>query len=167
MERLRAILEPLVEQLPPGAERARVLRRLGESSFDDFERSERLLEQAFIEAETDARLKAEIVMPRVMTAFLRHGPAAAVTLARGSAQVVEDSGDLVLLAIYLAELSFSELCADGLTPGVLERALELEQLVGPLQTHTPPTLVEGLRLLYADEHDAAGEASANGCTPRR
>jgi DNA-binding CsgD family transcriptional regulator len=157
VERLRAILEPLVEQLPPGAERARVLRRLGESSFDDFERSERLLEQAFIEAETDARLKAEIVMARVMTAFLRHGPAAAVRLARGSAQVVEDSGDLVLLAIYLAELSFSELCADGLTPGVLERALELEQLVGPLQTHTPPTLVEGLRLLYADEHDAAGE----------
>ena len=29
-----------------------------------------------------ARLKAEIVMPRVMTAFLRHGPAAAVKLAR-------------------------------------------------------------------------------------
>jgi ATP/maltotriose-dependent transcriptional regulator MalT len=158
VERLRAILEPLVEQLPPGAERARVLRRLGESSFDDFERSERLLEQAFIEAETDARLKAEIVMPRVMTAFLRHGPAAAVKLARGSAQVVEDSGDVVLLAMFLAELSFSELCADGLTPGVLERALELEQLVGPLQTHTPPTLVEGLRLMYADEHDAAGKA---------
>ena len=170
VERLRAILEPLVEQLPPGVERARVLRRLGESSFDDFERSERLLEQAFIEADTDARLKAEIVMPRVMTAFLRHGPAVAVALARDSAQVVEDSGDLVLLAVFLAELSFSELCADGLTPGVLERALELEQLVGPLQTHTPPTLVEGLRLLYADEHEAArkpleqayGEAAARG-----
>ena len=82
VERLRAILEPLVEQLPPGVERARVLRRLGETSFDDFERSERLLEQAFIEAETDARLKAEIVGPRVTTAFLRHGPAAAVKLAR-------------------------------------------------------------------------------------
>jgi DNA-binding CsgD family transcriptional regulator len=158
VERLRAILEPLVEQLPPGVERARVLRRLGETSFDDFERSERLFEQAFIEAETDARLKAEIVRPQVMTAFLRHGPAAAVKLARGSAQVVEDSGDLVLLAMYLAELSLSELCADGLTPGVLERALELEQLVGPLPTPTTPTLVDGLRLLYADEHDAAGEA---------
>ena len=157
VERLRAILEPLVEQLPPGAERARVLRRLGETSFDDFERSERLLEQAFLEAETDARLKAGIVGPRVTTAFLRHGPAAAVKLARGSAQVVEDSGDLVLLAMYLAELSLSELCADGLTPGVLERALELEQLVGPLPTPTTPTLVDGLRLLYADEHDAAGE----------
>ena len=158
VERLRAILEPLVEQLPPGVERARVLRRLGETSFDDFERSERLLEQAFIEAETDARLKAEIVGPRVTTAFLRHGPAAAVKLARSSAQVVEDSGDLVLLATYLAELSLAELCGDGLTPGVLERALELEQLVGPLPTPTTPTLVDGLRLLYADEHEAAGEA---------
>ena len=158
VERLRAILDPLVEQLPPGVERARVLRRLGETSFDDFERSERLLEQAFLEAETDARLKAGIVGPRVTTAFLRHGPAAAVKLARDSAQVVEDSGDLVLLAMYLAELSLSELCADGLTPGVLERALELEQLVGPLPTPTTPTLVDGLRLLYADEHDAAGEA---------
>ena len=45
-----------------------------------------------------------------------------------------------------------------MTPGVLERALELEQLVGPLPTPTTPTLVDGLRLLYADEHDAAGEA---------
>ncbi len=157
-ERSRLILEPLLEQLPPGAERARVLRRLGESSGDDFERSERLLEQAFIEAESDPRLKAEIVMPRVMTAFLRHGPAAAVKLARDSAQVVEDSGDIVLLAMFLAELSFSELCADGLTPGVLERALELEQLVGPLPTPTTPTLVEGLRLMYADEHEPAREA---------
>ena len=40
-----------------------VLRRLGESSDDDFERSERLLEQAFVEAESDSRLRAEIVMP--------------------------------------------------------------------------------------------------------
>lgn len=157
-ERSRLILEPLLEQLPPGAERARVLRRLGESSSDDFERSERLLEQAFIEAEADPRLRAEIVMPRVLTAFLRHGPAAAVKLARDSAQVVEDSGDIVLLAMFLAELSFSELCAEGLTPGVLERALELEQLVGPLPTPTTPTLVEGLRLMYADQHEPAREA---------
>ena len=33
----RAILEPLLEQLPPGAERAQVLLRLGEGSADDFE----------------------------------------------------------------------------------------------------------------------------------
>ena len=79
-------------------------------------------------------------------------------LARGSAQVVEDSGDLVLLAMFLAELSFVELCAEGVTPGVLERALELEQQVGPLPTQTTPTLVEGLRLMYADEHEPAREA---------
>jgi DNA-binding CsgD family transcriptional regulator len=158
VERSRAIHEPLLEQLPPGAERARVLRGLGESSFDDFERSERLLEQAFVEAETDARLKAEIVLPRVMTAFLRHGPAAAAELARGSAQVVDDSGDPVLLATFLGELTLCELCADGLTPGLLERALELEQSVAPLHAHTTPTLVEGLRLMYADQHQASREA---------
>ena len=76
-------------------------------------------------------------MPRVLTAFLRHGPAAAVRLARDSAQVVEDSGDIVLLAMFLAELSSSELCADGVTPGVLERALELEQQVGRLCRRQP------------------------------
>jgi DNA-binding CsgD family transcriptional regulator len=157
-ERSRLLLEPLLEQLQAGSERAEVLRRLGESSTDDFERSERLLEQAFVEAESDPRLRAQIVMPRVFTAFLRHGPAAAVQLARDSAQVVEESGDMVLLAMFLAELSFSELCAAGLTPGVLERALELEQLVGPLPTQTTPTLVEGLRLMYADEHEPAREA---------
>ena len=60
-ERSRVILEPLLEQLPPGVERADVLRRLGERSYDDFEKSERLLEQAFVEAEADPRLRAEIV----------------------------------------------------------------------------------------------------------
>ena len=156
--RTRAILEPLLEQLPPGVERAKVLRRLGEASADDFERSERLLEQAFVEAAVDPRLRAEIVVPRILTAFLRHGPSAAVSLARDSAQVVEESGDRVLLAVFLAELSFAELCANGVTPGLLERALELEAEVGLLATHARATLVEGLRLTYADEHGPARAA---------
>ena len=158
MERSRLILEPLVEQLPAGVERAQVLRRLGEASSDDFERSERLLDQAFREAASDPRLKAEIVTRTILIVFLRHGPAAAAALARRSTHVVEECGDLVLLACFLAERSFTELCAEGLTPGLLERALELEKEVGPLPTDTPPTFVEGLRLMYADEHDAAREA---------
>ena len=132
--------------------------RLGERSYDDLEKSERLLEQAFVEAESDPRLRAEIVIARDVTAFHRHGPAAAVKLARDSAHVVEESGDLVLLALFLAQLSFVELNAEGVTPGVLERAFELEELVGPLPTHTTPTLVEGVRLMYADEHEPAREA---------
>jgi DNA-binding CsgD family transcriptional regulator len=157
-DRSRVILQPLLEQLHAGSERAEVLRRLGELSANDFEASERLLEQAFVEAESDPRLRAEIVMPRVLTVFLRHGPAAAVKLARSSAQVVEDSGDVVLLAMFLAQLSFVELCAEGVTPGLLERALELEQQVGPLPSQTTPTLVEGLRLMYADQHEPARRA---------
>ena len=157
-KRARVILEALLKQLPAGAERADVLRRLGERSDDDFEKSERLLQQAFVEAEADPRLKAEIVMPRVLTAYLRHGAAAAVMLAWDSAHVVEETGDPVLLALFLAQLSLVELNAQGVTPGVLERALELEKLVGPLPTHTTPTFVEGLRLMYADEHEAARAA---------
>ncbi len=163
-ERSRVILEPLLEQLPPGNERADVLLRLGERSYDDLERSERLLERAFVEAESDPRLRAEIVIARDVTAFHRHGPAAAVKLARDSAHVVEESGDLVLLALFLAQLSFVELNAEGVTPGVLERAFELEELVGPLPTHTTPTLVEGVRLMYADEHQPAREALQRAVT---
>jgi DNA-binding CsgD family transcriptional regulator len=158
-ERSRENLERLLDQLPAGSERAKVLRRLGEYSPNDLEKSERLLEQAFLEAASDPRLQAEIVMPRVSTAALRHGPAAGVQLARNLARVVEDSGDPVLMAMFLAELSLSELLsAEGLTPGVLERALELEQQVGPLPSPTTPTLVEGVRLMYANEHDPAREA---------
>jgi DNA-binding CsgD family transcriptional regulator len=157
-ERSRVLLEPLLEQLPVGAERADVLRRLGEHSYDDLEKSERVLEQAFAEAESDPRLRAEIVTARVFTAFHRHGPAAAAKLARDSAQVVEDCGDLVLLAIFLAQRSLTELYAEGVSPGVLERALELEALLGPLPTYTTPTRVEGMRLMYADELGAAREA---------
>ena len=61
--------------------------------------------------------------------------------------------------MFLSELSFSELlCAEGLTPGVLERALELEQRVGPLPSPTTPTLVEGVRMMFADEHEPARDA---------
>jgi DNA-binding CsgD family transcriptional regulator len=41
---------------------------------------------------------------------------------------------------------------------VLERALELEERVGPLPTYTTPTRVEGMRLMYADRHESAREA---------
>jgi hypothetical protein len=79
VERLRAILEPLVEQLPPGAERARVLRRLGESSVTTLR--DRATPRAGVQrGRDDARLKAEIVTPRVMTAFLRHGRRRPLTL---------------------------------------------------------------------------------------
>ena len=37
----------------------------GAISDDDFEQAERLLDQAFAEAEPDARLRAEIVIPRM------------------------------------------------------------------------------------------------------
>ncbi len=160
-ERSRLILEPLLEQLQPGVERARVLLRLGRQA-DDFERSERLLEQSFVDAAPDPRLRAEIVIALNVTVFLRRGPAAAVKMARELAHVVEESGDLVLLAIFLARLSFSELIAGEVSPGLLERALELEQQVGPLPTATTPTFVEGLRLMYAEEHDAAREALQRG-----
>jgi DNA-binding CsgD family transcriptional regulator len=71
---------------------------------------------------------------------------------------VEQSGDRVLLASFLAELCFAELCADGVTPGLLDRALELEAEVGPARIGARATLVEGLRLTYADEHDLARTA---------
>ena len=154
--RSRAILELLLDHLPAGSERAKVLWRLGQYWTDDFEKSERLLEQAYVEATADPRLRAEIVMPRISTALLRHGPTAGVQLARNLARIVEDSGDPALLAMFLAELSLAELhCGEGLTPGVLERALELEQHVGPLPSPTTPTLVEGMRLMFADEHEPA------------
>jgi DNA-binding CsgD family transcriptional regulator len=158
VERLRVLLEPLLEQLEAGAERADVLRRLGESE-DDVEKAERLLEQAFVEAEADPRLRAAIVGPRLLTGYLRHGAAAGVRLARESAPVVEASGELVLVMCFLAERSLVELAAEGVTPGVLERALELEKLVGSVPTQSvTPTFVEGLRLMYADEHGRAREA---------
>ena len=138
-----------------------MLLRLGRQA-DDFERSERLLEQSFVDAAPDPRLRAEIVIALNVTVFLRRGPAAAVKMARELAHVVEESGDLVLLAIFLARLSFSELIAGEVSPGLLERALELEQQVGPLPTATTPTFVEGLRLMYAEEHDAAREALQRG-----
>ena len=82
----RRILDPLLERLPPGSERAGVLLQAGWISDDNLEQAERLLEQAFAEAESDAPLRAEAVTARIGFVFLRHGPAAAVRLGRESAR---------------------------------------------------------------------------------
>ena len=154
LKRAHAILEPLLEATPPGPERAEVLLRAA-AIWDDLEQAERLLDQAFAEAGPNARLRAEIVIPRMLVILLRHGPTAALRSGRGSAEVVEAAGDPVLLARFLSALSLSETLAARVTPGVLEQAIELDELFGPLPHATTPTLVHGLRLLHADEHELA------------
>ena len=69
-DRHRTILEELLEHLQPGAERAEVMFQLCEPVNHDLEQLERLLEQAFLEAESDPRLRAEIVIPRIMRRFI-------------------------------------------------------------------------------------------------
>ena len=157
LRRARAIIEPLLEQLPPGPDRAEVLRWAAWISDDDFEHGERLLEQAFAEAGPDARLRAEIVVPRMQMAFMRRGPAAAVRFGRESAQVVEAGGDPLVLGRFLSELALAETCTAEVTPGILERALELDEQVGLRHVMTP-MVVHGLRLMHADEHELARAA---------
>ncbi len=65
VKRALAILEPLLEEAPPGPERAEVLLRAA-VILDDLAQAQRLLDQAFAEAGPDARLRAEIVIPRML-----------------------------------------------------------------------------------------------------
>ena len=123
------------------------------------EKSERLLEQAFAEAEADPRLRAEIVMRAchhgVSSPWGGGGSDAGAGLGsgRGGQRGPRPARDLPGAA------QLAELYAEGVTPGVLERALELEELVGPLPTYDARRrCVEGMRLMYADEHEPAREA---------
>jgi DNA-binding CsgD family transcriptional regulator len=158
--RARNILEQLLAELPPGGERADVLLNLARTRYsDDMEAVVAYCGQALEEAGGDDRRLAEI--HRSLSGFLGMlgDIGGALGHARRAVEAAERSGHAASVAATLARLALVETLAGQVTPGILERALELEETNDSVSgyEYQSPTTVLGIRLMLADRVDPARE----------
>ena len=153
--RSREILERLVDELPPGPERARALLQLAETHSGNVIAMLPLREQAVTESIGDDRVLAGALRKLAMTLYVSGDPVPGFGLAREAVAAAERTGDVRLLVTMLAILAWLEIWA-GITPSRLGRALALEQQAGYLSYNESPSMVEGVRLMVLeDDLDAA------------
>jgi ATP/maltotriose-dependent transcriptional regulator MalT len=172
--RALGILERLVEELPRGGLRSDALLRLAEY-HDVYPVTFELAERALAEAEGDASRSAAAESLMAMQWLVwRADLVRALEHHRRGMPFAEQVGDPVRLALNIAHASHLESLTGRITPGLLERALALEQQTGPLLDYGPK-FVFALRSMYLDRLDEARElllqvasaASDQGDEPRR
>jgi DNA-binding CsgD family transcriptional regulator len=156
--RSRRILERLVDELPPGTERARALLDLAETRSGDLNAMLPLREQAVVEAARDDRVLEEGLRLLAATLFVAGRPGEALVRAGEAVAAAERTGNPRLLAMSSAYLAWLEIWRGSVTPGLLERALALEEDSGYLRLYESPALVEGLRAMYLDDDLNAARA---------
>jgi DNA-binding CsgD family transcriptional regulator len=152
-----AILEPLAEEVPAGAERADALLLLA-SSQQNFERSLDLAERALLDAQGDeARIaRIECYIAEILIAQGRSEQA--LERARAALGSAERSGDGSVLAGALATVAwFETVAAVEPTPGLLERAISLEDayLQAEAWDSTSPSFALSMRLMLSGRLDEA------------
>jgi DNA-binding CsgD family transcriptional regulator len=171
--RAHGILGALLDELPPGRERAEVLLRLAQTS-EAHETSAELCEQALREAEGDDRLLSRVHSAYAASWPVRGGSRHALAHARSAFEHAERAGDRRLTVSALSTLAMMEIWAGQTTPGLLERALALEEPGdGGLGYAPGPRRTLALRLFYQGRLDEGralfervlAEAGARGDEP--
>ncbi len=170
-DRAGVILEELLAEVPCGAERADVLFALALLQRADLPTITRLCEQALLEAKDDDARSAKIIA-FLSWMRLREGDVpGALAHARVQLEKAERAGDLELLARAIARAATMETFACSITPGLIERGVEIERRLGrSLEFHESPTTAYVRRLICLSEldgarallHDAEARAAANG-----
>jgi DNA-binding CsgD family transcriptional regulator len=145
--RAAAILEELLDELPAGPERADVLFALASLRRGDLREITKLCEEALREAVADDARGAEI------SAFLSWMKLAgdvrgALADARAGLAKAENAGDDVLLARAIARVAMAETWACEITPGLVERGVQIEKTLDrPLEFHESPAIALARRLI--------------------
>jgi DNA-binding CsgD family transcriptional regulator len=152
-ERARAHLEPLLDELPAGPERAGVLLQLARLNESKAVLALSLSERAIDEAgPADRRAAAAHQLAAEMSMLSGNIPAA-LDHAREACKTAEAAGDRALLIESLGTLCHYQTYTGTVEPGLLERAVDLErQQVRPSNNYSPREIL-GLRLMYADRLD--------------
>jgi DNA-binding CsgD family transcriptional regulator len=151
----RATLEQLVSGLPYGEERAEALLLLARAREDDLEVACGLFEQALEDADGDAMREAQIHRFLGEAWLVRGNLNRALEHGHLAVSRAEEAGDSALLAGAIAFASHFETLAARVTPGLLERGVELERSGADSGHYYRPSVVLGLRHLYADRLDEA------------
>ena len=144
--RANAVLRELLDELPPGDERADVLVRLANGN-PDLEAALELAEQALREVDDD-----EVVRSRVHLllgqAWPLRGMVAALEDGRLALDHAERSGDRRLVVDVLARLTLWELWAGRDPSDLLARAIELEVPADALLSYRSPRMPLALLRMY-------------------
>jgi len=130
-ETAAAILKALREEVPGGAERADVLFELAMTRRETAPGMIELCDEALSEVPDDdaraTRILAYRSFIRLFQADIRKG----LVDARAALERAERVGDPLLIAIAIARVGHAEVWgAEGVTPGLVERGVELEDQLG-------------------------------------
>ena len=155
----------LLEGLLPGVDgdlRARALLLLAWTREDDFDLAARLCRQA-LGAASDDRLLAEIHVRLAEFALGRGELAVALEQAGQAVTRAGAAGDVGLLVSSLSYLAQFQTLAGAVEPGLLERAIHLDQEVEHPRSYYGPGAMLGLRLMWADQLSQARPHLENAC----
>ena len=150
--RARAIVQGLLEELPPGDERAAVLLRAARAAADLRTQAD-LAERALREATDDRVLAAAHLV--VGATWPEAGMAEGLRHARLALEHAERAGDTALVARALTRLAHWELWAGQTTDGLLERALASKRVDHYLGLYEDPRMPLALRRMYQGHLDEA------------
>ena len=129
-ERAAELFEELLDEVPPGPERADVLFGLVDSRWGEPSKMIELCEQALTEAEGDDARSANILAYRTGLNLFETDFRLALADARAVLETAERSGDPAALAISISRVGLTEGYVAEITPGLLERGVEIEEQLG-------------------------------------
>ena len=121
------MLEELLHDIPQGVERADVLLELARTHRADQPTTIALLDDALAEAEGDDARSAQILAYRALYRMIGAQVSAAIADGRAALDKAEQAGDSTLLAVTIARAAHLEMYAAEVTPGLIERGVEIEE----------------------------------------
>jgi DNA-binding CsgD family transcriptional regulator len=152
VERAVTTLLRLLEEVPHGFERADILFALAQSQAGGARVQIERSDEALIEAEGDDVRSARILAIRAGFHLLQADADAALADARASLQKAERSGDERVLAEAIAHAAHVERYRGEPTAGLVERAVEIEKVLGlQLEWSLSPSYALGRNLMRTGE----------------
>jgi DNA-binding CsgD family transcriptional regulator len=128
--RAAAVMEQLLTEVPHGVERADLLFELALNLAAAPQALIELLDEALEEASDDDVLLARILGYRGWIRLFQADIRAALPDARAALEKSERVGDPALIAVAIGQLATAEGRAGEVTPGLLERGVEIEERLG-------------------------------------
>jgi DNA-binding CsgD family transcriptional regulator len=155
-ERAGSILDAVLAETQPGPVRARLLYRLACTGRDDVPTRASLCEQALDETPVDDPSRVEILGLLALARWVQGDAAGALRDARAAVVQAEQLHNPRTAVIAGARLGLIESWAGEITPGALERAVEMEAVLdAPLDPLDSPAIALARRLYDSDELNAA------------
>ena len=156
--RARSLLRPLVDEIPPGPPRARVLMNLADTLWDDHAAMISLARRRSRRSATTTRFGRASTPCSVSTCGSADVPAMLAHL-RAALAAAERAGDEEQRVLALVNIARKEVIIGRMTPGLLESALALVDSTGRLLARVPefenPGTQLGAALLLLNRFDEA------------